>query len=131
MGVMAEGRGVKLYEICPGDRAGTQHFAPHSFEIPGGEIMGARGPLPKLQVVDGTFQPPANSPKAKPVLPNAPWLTKKPNGSGSSSRTFYRAGLLTELDTNTLAMYCETWARFERCQGYGPRVIPIYRAMGS
>ena len=96
--------------------------------------MGARGPLPKLQVVDGTFQPPANSPKAKPVLPKCPtWLTKEAKREWKRvAGPLYRAGLLTELDTNTLAMYCETWARFERCQRIRPkRVIPIYRAMGS
>ena len=31
-------------------------------------------------------------------------------------RSLYRMGLLTELDRMTLAVYCEIYARYERCQ---------------
>lgn len=80
--------------------------------------MGARGPLPNLKVVDGAFQLPANTPKVKPVLPKMP-----PGLSREAKKEWrrvagplYRAGLLSELDKNTLVMYCQTWARYERIQ---------------
>ena len=101
-----------------GTEEGNLHFALCSFEIPGGEIMGSRGPLPNLKIVDGAFQPPANTPKAKPVLPKCPaWLSKEAKKEWRRvAGPLYRAGLLTELDKNTLAMYCQTWGRYEQCQ---------------
>jgi P27 family predicted phage terminase small subunit len=103
---------------APGTGEGNLHFARQGFKIPGGDIVGARGPLPDLKVVDGTYQPPANTPKAKPVLPKCPaWLSKEAKKEWRRvAGPLYRAGLLTELDKNTLAMYCQTWGRFEQCQ---------------
>ena len=82
--------------------------------------MGARGPLKKLKVVGGRFEPPANTPRPKPQLPKMP-----PGLSNEAKREWRRVarplfdvGLLTELDKQTLAIYCEAVARYERSQAY-------------
>lgn len=76
--------------------------------------MGVRGPLPKLKIVDGRYQPPANIPRPKPTLPKMPTgLSKAAKAEWRRvARPLFELGLLTELDRHTLAMYCETWARY-------------------
>ena len=80
--------------------------------------MGLRGPLPKLKVVDGTYQPPANIPRPKPELPRMPTgLTDEAKREWRRvARPLFDLGLLTELDKNTLALYCELVGRYERAQ---------------
>ena len=60
--------------------------------------MGLRGPLPKLKVVDGTYQPPANIPRPKPELPGCPnWLSKEAKAEWHRvARPLYDLGLLSE-----------------------------------
>jgi len=80
--------------------------------------MGLRGPLPKLKVVDSTYQPPANIPRPKPELPRMPTgLTDEAKREWRRvARPLFDLGLLTELDKNTLALYCELVGRYERAQ---------------
>lgn len=76
--------------------------------------MGLRGPL---KVVDKNYQP---EPRQKAQTP----LPKMPAGLSREAKSEWRRvakplhqlGLLTELDRKTLAMYCETIARYERAQ---------------
>lgn len=80
--------------------------------------MGVRGPLPNLKIVDGKYQPPANIPRPKPELPRMPaGLSKEVQREWRRvARPLFELGLLTELDKNTLVMYCEAWGRYERMQ---------------
>ena len=80
--------------------------------------MGARGPLPKLRVVDGAYEQPKNTPKPKPSLPKCPdWLSKEAKVEWKRvAGSLYKLGLLTELDQQALAMYCECWGRYLRSQ---------------
>lgn len=79
----------------------------------GGVDVGARGPLPKLRVVNGHEQP-KNIPRPKPSRPECPkWLTKEAKAEWKRvADPLHKLGLLTELDRQTLAMYCECWARY-------------------
>lgn len=80
--------------------------------------MGARGPLPNLKIVDSEYQPPANVPRPEPVLPKMPTgLSKEAQREWRRvAKPLYKLGLLTELDKNTLALYCELVGRYERAQ---------------
>ncbi len=80
--------------------------------------MGSRGPIPKLKLVDRTYQPPVTPPTPATTMPKCPgWLTKEAKAEWRRvAKPLYRMGLLTELDKQTLAMYCQTWARYEQCQ---------------
>lgn len=80
--------------------------------------MGARGPLPKLRVVDSSREQPKNIPRPKPSRPECPgWLTKEAKAEWKRvAGMLHRLGLLTELDQQTLAMYCECWARYLKAQ---------------
>lgn len=80
--------------------------------------MGSRGPIPKLKLVDGTYQPPATPPEPAANMPKCPsWLTKEAKAEWRRvAKPLFRMGLLTELDKQTLAMYCQTWARYQDAQ---------------
>jgi P27 family predicted phage terminase small subunit len=80
--------------------------------------MGQRGPLPNLKIVDGSFEMPKSIPRPKPSLPKCPdWLSEEAKAEWQRvAKPLYDLGLLTELDKQTLAMYCETWARYLRSQ---------------
>ncbi len=75
--------------------------------------MGLRGPL---KIVDKDFKP-------KPARKGDP-VPRMPAGLSEGAkaewrrvaRPLFELGLLTELDRMTLAAYCETYARYERCQ---------------
>ncbi len=90
--------------------------------------MGARGPLPKLRVVDGQFQPPAKTPKPKPTLPRCPsWLSEEAKREWKRvARPLYDLGLLTELDKQTLALYCAAWGRYEQMEAILAQEGDIY-----
>lgn len=82
--------------------------------------MGQRGPAPKpteLKVLQGTYRPDRARGE---VFPDPPPSLDPPaflNGSAKDKwREFApmleRNGLLTECDLDTLAVYCQTWARY-------------------
>ena len=75
--------------------------------------MGTRGPLKKLKVIDGKFQPPTNTPKPAPAIPRCPaWLSGPARAEWRRvARPLYDLGLLTPLDRQALAQYCAAVGR--------------------
>jgi P27 family predicted phage terminase small subunit len=76
--------------------------------------MGLRGPL---KVVDKNYQPEPRQ-KVQTLLPKMPaGLSREAKSEWRRvAKPLHQLGLLTELDRKTLAMYCETIARYERAQ---------------
>lgn len=75
--------------------------------------MGLRGPL---KIVDKNFKPePCRLTEPTPKMPAGLSPAAKAEWR-RIARPLHQLGLLTELDRKTLAMYCETLARYERCQ---------------
>lgn len=88
--------------------------------------MGARGPAHIPSALNELHGNPskrprnANEPKPCPVLPDPPkHLSKAAKKEWKSiSEQLYRLNLLTEVDVNALAMYCESWASYLTAVAY-------------
>jgi P27 family predicted phage terminase small subunit len=79
--------------------------------------MGLRGPLP-LRVVNNDYKPPENTPKPAAQMPKPPkWLLPAAKREWKRvAPALFKRGLLTELDRQALAQYCQAVARIEEAE---------------
>lgn len=77
-------------------------------------ILGARGPLTLVQKQAEQGRAKAKVSKEGATVPRMPsWLSSAAKAEWRRvAKPLFDKGLFTELDKNTLALYCETWARY-------------------